>query len=151
MSRSIWWKLVPTQKHVNKYSEQHYSRVKKQKPKCTSTDEWINQKWYRHILECYSVQKKKESKKEIQILVINISCEVTQSCPTFCDSMDCSLTGSPVQGIFQARILKWVAISFSRGFLWPRDWSWVSHTEGRLFIVWASREAHHERTLKTLC
>ena len=41
-------------------------------------------------------------------------CEVTQSCPTVRDLMDCSLPGSPVHGIFQARILEWFAISFSR-------------------------------------
>ena len=41
--------------------------------------------------------------------------EVAQSCPTLCDPMDCSLTGSSVHGIFQARVLEWVSISFSRG------------------------------------
>ena len=41
--------------------------------------------------------------------------EVTQSCPTVCDPMDCSLPGSSVQGIFQARVLEWVAISSSKG------------------------------------
>ena len=41
--------------------------------------------------------------------------EVAQSCPTLCDPMDCSLPGSSVHGIFQARVLEWVAISFSRG------------------------------------
>ena len=41
--------------------------------------------------------------------------EVTQSCPTLCDPMDCSPPGSSVHGILQARILEWVAISFSRG------------------------------------
>ena len=40
--------------------------------------------------------------------------EVTQSCPTLCDPVDCSLPGSSVHGILQARILEWVAISFSR-------------------------------------
>ena len=40
--------------------------------------------------------------------------EVAQSCPTLCEPMDCSLPGSSVHGIFQARILEWVAISFSR-------------------------------------
>ena len=40
--------------------------------------------------------------------------EVSQSCPTLCDPMDCSLPGSSVHGIFQARALEWVAISFSR-------------------------------------
>ena len=38
---------------------------------------------------------------------------VTQSCPTLCDSMDCSLPGSSVHGVLQERILEWVAISFS--------------------------------------
>ena len=40
---------------------------------------------------------------------------VTQLCLTLCDPMDCSLTGSSVHGIFQARILEWVAISFPKG------------------------------------
>ena len=41
--------------------------------------------------------------------------EVTQSCPTLCDPMDCSLPGSSIRGIFQARVLEWGAISCSRG------------------------------------
>ena len=41
--------------------------------------------------------------------------EVAQSCPTLSDPMDCSLPGSSVHGIFQARVLEWVAISFSKG------------------------------------
>ena len=47
--------------------------------------------------------------------------EVAQSCPTLCDPMDYSLPGSSVHGIFQARILEWVAISFSRRSSQPRD------------------------------
>ena len=47
--------------------------------------------------------------------------EVAQSCLTLCDLMACSLPGSSVHGIFQARVLEWVAISFSRGFSRPRD------------------------------
>ena len=39
--------------------------------------------------------------------------EVTQSCPTLSDPMDCSLPCSSVHGIFQARVLEWVAIAFS--------------------------------------
>ena len=46
--------------------------------------------------------------------------------PTLCDSMDCSPPGSSVHGIFQARILEWVAISFSRGFSWARHRTPVS-------------------------
>ena len=42
--------------------------------------------------------------------------EVAQSCPTLCDPMDCCLSGSSVHGIFQARVLEWIAISFSRGY-----------------------------------
>ena len=41
--------------------------------------------------------------------------EVTQSSPTLCDPTDCSLSGSCVHGIFQARVLEWIAISFPRG------------------------------------
>ena len=40
---------------------------------------------------------------------------VAKSCPTLCNPMDCSLTDSSVHGVLQARILEWVAISFSRG------------------------------------
>ena len=44
-----------------------------------------------------------------------------RSCPTLCDPVDCSLPGSSVHGIFRARVLKWVAISFSRGSSRPRS------------------------------
>ena len=52
-----------------------------------------------------------------------------------------SLPGSSVHGIFQARILEWVAISFSRGSSQPRDWIWVSCIAVRCFTIWATREA----------
>ena len=55
--------------------------------------------------------------------------------------MDSSLPGSSVHGILQARILEWVAISFSRGTSPPRDWTQVSHIAGRCFTLWATREA----------
>ena len=66
--------------------------------------------------------------------------EVAQLCPTLWDRMDCSLPGSSVHGIFKTRILKWVAISFSRRSSLPRDWTQVSHIVGRHFTVWATRE-----------
>ena len=44
----------------------------------------------------------------------NITVLVTQLCLTLCDPLDCSLPGSSIHGIFQARVLEWVAISFSR-------------------------------------
>ena len=71
--------------------------------------------------------------------------EVAQSCPTLCDPMDCSLPGFSVHGIFQASVLEWVAISFSRGSSHPRDWTQVSHIVGRCFTLWASREAQATR------
>ena len=74
----------------------------------------------------------------------NVLCEseseVTQSCPTLCDPVDCSLPGSSVHGILQARMLEWVAISFSRASSRPRDRTRVSHIGGRRFNLWATRE-----------
>ena len=68
--------------------------------------------------------------------------EVAQWCPILCNPMDCSLPGSSVHGIFQARILEWVAISFSRGSgEGPRDWTWVFHVVGRgpsILLLWVT-------------
>ena len=54
---------------------------------------------------------------------------VAQSCLTLCNSMDCSLPGSSVHGILQARILEWVVISYSRGSSQPKDQTQVSCIE----------------------
>ena len=59
----------------------------------------------------------------------SVSCKsVSHSilCLALCDPMDCGLPGSSIHGIFQARILEWVAIPFSRGSSWPRDRTCVS-------------------------
>ena len=61
--------------------------------------------------------------------------EVAQSCPTLWDPMDCSLSGSSVHGIFQARVLERIAISFSRGSSRPRDQIWVFCLAGRFFTI----------------
>ena len=71
--------------------------------------------------------------------------EVAQSCPTLCDPMDCSLPGSFVNGIFQARVPEWVAISFSRGSSRPRNWTWVSRIVDRCFTIWATREVQQNK------
>ena len=60
------------------------------------------------------------------------------------DPVDCSPLSSSVHGIFQARILEWVAISFSRGPSWSRDRTQVSCIAGRHFNLWVTREAHKE-------
>ena len=74
--------------------------------------------------------------------------------------MDCSLTGSSVCGIFQARILEWVATSFSgRSSVWPRDWTQVSCIAGRFLqeIQWpdsmeaAAAAAKSLQSCPTLC
>ena len=58
-------------------------------------------------------------------------CGIAQSCPTLSDPMDCSLPGSSLHGIFQAIVLEWAAISFSRESSLPRDQTWVSHIVDR--------------------
>ena len=64
-----------------------------------------------------------------------------QSCPTLCKPMECSPPGSSVHGIYQARRLKWVAISFSRGYSRPRDQICFSCIVRQTFYLWATREA----------
>ena len=68
---------------------------------------------------------------------------VTQLWPTLCDPIDCSSPSSSVHEIFQAMILEWVSISFSRGSFQPRDRTQVSCTAGRFFTDWATREAEY--------
>ena len=65
---------------------------------------------------------------------------VALSCPTLCDPMRCSLSGSSFHGILQARILEWIAMPSSKGFSWLRDQTLVSCTAGRFFTTWANRE-----------
>ena len=72
---------------------------------------------------------------------------VSQSCLTLGNPVDCSPPGSSAHGILQARILEWAAIFFSRISSQPRDQTQVSCIAGRLFTIWATREA---LTLKAL-
>ena len=70
--------------------------------------------------------------------LLMVHAQSLQLCPTLCDPMDCSPPGSPVHGIFQTRILEWVAVPSSRGFSWPRDQTWafcVSCIAGGFFIA----------------
>ena len=75
---------------------------------------------------------------------LDLECAVcAQVCPNLWDPMDCSPPGSSVHGIFQARILEWVAISSSRGSSQSRDQTCISYI-GRLFLYcWAIREAQY--------
>ena len=76
--------------------------------------------------------------------------EVTQSCPTLCNPRDCSLPCFSVYGIFQARVLEWGAMSFSRGSSWPRDWIWVSRIVGRCFTLWVTRGSKEQESTNLL-
>ena len=62
--------------------------------------------------------------------------KVAQSCLTICNPV-----GYTVHGILQARILKWVALPFSRGYSQPRDRIQISHIASRFFTSWTTREA----------
>ena len=66
---------------------------------------------------------------------------VAQSWPTLCNLMTCSLPGSSVHGILQARILECIVIPFSRESSQPRDQTWVFCIAGRFFTVWTTKEA----------
>ena len=74
---------------------------------------------------------------------------VAKSCLTLCDPMDCNAPGASVHGIFQARILEWVAIPSSRGRSWSRNQICVSCIEGGLLhhkhflYCWVTREDPH--------
>ena len=73
-------------------------------------------------------------------------CSVAKSCPILCVPVDCSLPGFSVHRSFQARILKWVAISFFRGSSWPRDQTHfsrgVSCIGRHILYHWSMWEAH---------
>ena len=89
---------------------------------------------------------KEDLRYHIQLLQLYCCCSrclgwylVTKSCLTLCDPLDCSPPGSSVCRILQTRILQWVAISFSWGSSWSKDWAWVSCTAGGFFTDWATR------------
>ena len=67
------------------------------------------------------------------------------------DPLDCSPPGSSVPGILQIRILERVAMPFSRGSSWPRDWTQISHIAGRFFTIWATKKALQLRRYNGIC
>ena len=74
----------------------------------------------------------------LQCMKVKSESEVAQSCPTLSDSMDCSPPGSSVHGIFQARVLEWGAIAFSRITLiplWKTNWPYTNGFISRLYSV----------------
>ena len=76
-------------------------------------------------------------------------CLVPELCLPLCHSTDCSLPGSSVHGISQARILEWVAISFSKGSFWPRDQTHVSCIGRRILYHWSPCSSLHRAEKKS--
>ena len=74
--------------------------------------------------------------------------EVAQAHPTLCNPMGCSLPGSSIHGVFQAKVLEWVAIAFSRESSRPRDRTQVSCITDRRFNIWAPRGALWQNVCK---
>ena len=83
-------------------------------------------------LEIHSLWRKLQGKDESES-------EVAQSCLILWDPMDCSLPGFSIHGIFQARVLEWVTISFSRRSSRPRGWTWIPHCRQTLYRLSQSR------------
>ena len=83
------------------------------------------------------VRKRSKRQRRKRKIIIR---DIAQLCPTLCDPMDCSLPRSSVHGIFQAKVLEWIAISFSSGSSQTRDQTQVSRIVDRCFTVWATRD-----------
>ena len=87
----------------------------------------------------YSIGKKKwvaGPAHDLRERTMHVRAKLLHSCPSFCDPSDCSLPGSFLNGIIQARILEWVAMSSSRGSSWPRDQTCVSCTDRWILYHW---------------
>ena len=96
------------------------------------------------VLPYFSSLKHYKSPQYLSIYGYSLSCMCAPSLSyvqLFCDLMDCSLLYS-VHGISQARILKWVAIYFSRGSSWPRDQTSITCIGRQVLCHWTTREAH---------
>ena len=93
--------------------------------------EWSSQREWTHVIPAPGQTTDSE-----------YCCCFTKLCLTLCDPMDCSLPGSSVHGIFQARILEWGAIPFSRGSSGPGDQTAVSCIGRWILYHWATFEAY---------
>ena len=106
---------------------------------------WVECHWFcrgQTVVDCIGSQRFFLERLVLYVLtfLLLLKCVLTQSWPNFCNLMDWSLPGFSVHGISQARILEWLAISFSRGSSWPRDQTWVSCIAGGFFTIWATNK-----------
>ena len=101
-----------TRAHTHTHTEEYYPAIKIEiLPLATI---WMD-------LEVNMLSEMSDKDKYCIISLCNMRAQLLQLCPTFYYPMDCSPLGSSVHGIPQARILEWVAISFSKGYSRPRD------------------------------
>ena len=152
----IWEALLPTTPSI--LPSQLGPRIKKQND-YSFRDTPIHPSWMlclpwealflNHIFFLFCCSKK-ENRGMSFSLFLSWESELAQLCPTLCDPMDYSLPGSSVHGIFQARVLEWVAISFFRVSSRPRNRTQVSHIVGRCFTIWATREVQWRREKRTV-
>ena len=126
-------------------------------PRCQTSQLQLDFDLHQGNISCkdgYNKGQKRKTEQQQQIWFVK-SADLTMwsrsVVSNFCDPMNCNLPGSSVHGILQARILQWVAISFSRGSSWPRDGTRVSSMAGRRFTIWAPREAQTSMGPGKLC
>jgi len=107
------------------------------------TSSWLsnNNKHSQHIPARQHVPNDGASSEYHQPIKNGGGCLLTQSCMILCDPTDYSPPGSSVHGILQARILEWVAISFSRGYFWPKDRTCISWIGRQILYHWTTWEA----------
>ena len=116
----------------------HHSNVKALLPVRSSNEEAVLQGFILKLgLDSPSMGLTDHSLSQLSLCL----CSVAQSCQTLYNPMDYSLPGSSVRAVFHARILEWVAVSHSRGFSWPRDWTCVSCIGRQILYHWATWEA----------
>ena len=99
---------------------------------------WVQHCDFFHILSLKKMCRLWGIYISVCLYVHVLVCSVTHLCPTLCDSIDCSSPGSSLPRIFQERILEWVAVSYSGGFSWPRDWTLISWSPAMADILFTS-------------
>ena len=125
-----WGKRKKTNKHKIRLSKKHSTS-----PGLSHSKHWNNRVIsYEKMQLLLQVQVHQIQERESSLTpwrsIRTCACVLTQSCLTLCNPVDCSPKGCSVHGVFQARILEWVATPFSKRSSWLRDWTCIS------FVSW---------------
>ena len=128
---------IYSEHRINRFDDDLDVKYRRDKPEWQAF--WLKQENFLPLTEKYDHRKSRyRAGGDIKNLVLEkfkmwFDTRVCVNCLVVSDSLDpmgCSLPGSFVHGILQARIQEWVAISFSRGSSWPKDWTRVSCIAG---------------------